>query len=89
MLEPVDESVVRSVESTHNQLSARTVDIDYKREGKIVEERNTEKSDDSGAGQKTGEYKSDDEGIFFEKQNEHGDIIIRLPQKHMIIDTVA
>jgi hypothetical protein len=94
MLDSIGESVVRTTTRADNNLAVENKDVDLKKVEKTVEERpieNTRESDASGndAGKKTGGYDADDSGVFFEKYDEKGNVIYRLPPEQKPIDELA
>ena len=91
MLESISESAVRMTERTNNHLAVNNRDVAFQKAVKIVEERPVVRSQEaseteSDIEQKTGGYNSDDDGIFFEKYDEHGDVIFRVPYEHTPVD---
>ncbi len=94
MLDSIGESAVRTTTRADNNLAVETKDVDLKKVEKTVEERpieSTRKSDASGrdAEKKTGGYDVDDSGVFFEKYDEKGNVIYRLPPEQKPIDELA
>ena len=72
MLNTIGESVVRTTTRTDNNLAVENREVALKKVEKAVEERPIEHSQasekpDSDAQEKTGGYKVDDQGVFFEK----------------------
>ena len=91
MLESISGSTVRMTEHTNNHLAVKNRDAAFHKTVKVVEERPVARSQEaseteSDIEQKTGGYNSDDDGIFFEKYDEHGSVIFRVPQEHKPVD---
>ena len=91
MLESISESAVRMTELTNNHLAVKNRDVAFQKTVKVGEERPVVRSyeaseTESDIEQKTGGYNSDDDGIFFEKYDEHGNVIFRVPQEHKPVD---
>ena len=91
MLESISGSTVRMTEHTNNHLAVKNRDAAFQKALKVVEERPVVRSQEaseteSDIEQKTGGYNSDDDGIFFEKYDEHGSVIFRVPQEHKPVD---
>jgi len=91
LLESISGSAVRMTERTNNHLAVKNRDVAFQKAAKVVEERPVVRSQEaseteSDIEQKTGGYNSDDDGIFFEKYDEHGNVIFRVPQEHMPVD---
>ena len=91
MLESISGSTVRMTEHTNNHLAVKSRDAAFQKALKVVEERPVVRSQEaseteSDIEQKTGGYNSDDDGIFFEKYDEHGNVIFRVPQEHKPVD---
>jgi hypothetical protein len=94
MLESIIDLSVKLSERTNNLLTVKNKNIAFQDSEKVIEDRpvvktNEPEKPEADTEHKAGGYKSDDEGIFFEKHNEHGDIIVRIPHKNMIIDTLV
>ena len=94
MLDSIGESAVRTTTRADNNLAVENKDVDLKKVEKTVEERpieSTRESDASGsdAEKKTGGYDVDDGGVFFEKYDEKGNVIYRLPPEQKPIDELA
>jgi hypothetical protein len=91
MLDTIGESTVRMTTRTDNNLAVEHKDIALQKVEKAVEERPIESAQkstkpESDGGKKTGGYNADDEGIFFEKYDEKGNVIYRTPPEQKPID---
>lgn len=94
MLEPIGEATVRTTTRTDNHLTVGHRDIDLRKVAKAVEERPIESSQEStkpesDADQKAGAYKTDDEGVFFEKYDKDGNVVYRTPPEKKPLDERA
>lgn len=94
MLETIGESVVRTTTRADNNLAVENKDIDLKKVEKAVEERPIEGSQESAkpesdSAEKNGAYNADDGGIFYEKYDNKGNVIYRLPPEKKPIDEVV
>jgi hypothetical protein len=94
MLDSIGESAVRTTTRADNNLAVENKDVELKKTEKTVEERpieTTQQSDapDSDAEERTGGYDVDDSGVFFEKYDEKGNVIYRLPPEQKPIDELA
>ena len=94
MLDTIGESAVRTTMRTDNNLVMENKDVALKKVEKAVEERPIESSQESAkpesdAQKKTGGYKTDDEGVFFEKYDKNGKVIFRTPPEQKPIDEHA
>ena len=91
MLETIGESVVRTTTRADNNLAVENKDIDLKKVEKAVAERPVERLQESARSEsekskKTGSYKSDDGGIFYEKYDNKGNVVYRLPPEKNPVD---
>jgi len=91
MLDTIGESAVRTTTRAENNLVVENRDIALKKVEKAVEERPIESAQESAkpesdAEKKTGGYKADDEGVFFEKYDKHGNVVFRTPPEQKPID---
>lgn len=91
MLDAIGEPAVRTTTRTDNNLAVESKDVDLKKVAKAVEERPIESSQesappDSDAGEKSGGYNVDDEGVFFEKYDKNGNVILRIPPEQKPIN---
>ena len=94
MLDSIGESAVRTTTRADNNLAVETKDVDLKKTEKIVEERPIQSAQENEAPSKdaekrTGGYDVDDSGVFFEKYDEKGNVIYRLPPEQKPIDELA
>ncbi len=94
MLNTIGESAVRTTTRIDNNLAIENKDVILKRVEKAVEERPIEGSQESAkpesdAQKKTGGYKTDDEGVFFEKYDKNGKVVFRTPPEQKPIDEHA
>jgi len=96
MLETIGESNVRMTARTDNNLAVENKDVALKQVEKQVEERPVETAQDSAnAGlkeeddTKSGSYSVDDTGVFFEKYDKDGNVILRVPPEQKPIDEHA
>jgi hypothetical protein len=91
MINTIGESAVRTTTRTDNNLAIENKDVDLKKVEKVLEERpieNTQESaqPESDVHNKTGGYKVDNDGVFFEKYDKHGNVIFRTPAEENPID---
>jgi hypothetical protein len=91
MLNTIGESAVRTTTRVDNNLAVENKDITLKKVEKALEERPIERSQESATPEsemekKTGGYKADDGGIFFEKYDKNGNVIFRTPPEQKPID---
>jgi hypothetical protein len=94
MLDTIGESAVRMTTRTETNLAVDNKDVALQKVEKAVEERPIESSQEtakpeSDVDQKTGGYKTDDRGIFFEKYDKKGNVIYRTPPEQKPIDEQA
>lgn len=94
MLDTIGESAVRMTTRTENNLAVENKDVALQKIEKAVEERPIESSQEtakpeSDVDHKTGGYKTDDEGIFFEKYDKKGNVIYRTPPEQNPIDELV
>ena len=91
MINTIGESAVRTTTRTDNNLAIENKDVDLKKVEKAIAERPIESTQDSEkpeseVGKKTGGYKADDGGVFFEKYDKNGNVIFRTPPEQKPID---
>ena len=94
MLNTIGESAVRTTTRSDNNLAVENKDVALKKVEKAVEERPIESSQEStkpesDAQQKPAGYKVDDKGVFFEKYDQHGNVVYRSPPEQKPIDERA
>lgn len=97
MLDTIGESAVRMTTRTDNNLAVENKDVALKQVEKQVEERPIETSQESAKTEpgkeekdsKSVNYKMDDEGVFFEKYDKEGNVILRVPPEQKPIDEHA
>jgi hypothetical protein len=94
MLDTIGESSVRTTMRTDNNLAVENKDIALRKVEKAVEERPIESAQESAKPEsdtenKTGSYKSDNDGVFFEKYDKNGNVIFRTPPEKKPIDEHA
>lgn len=91
MLESIGESAVRIAAHANNQSILNNSDVAHQKTAEAVNEPPVVASQESSntesyADQKTGSYNSDDKGIFYEKYDVDGNVILRVPQEHINVD---
>ncbi len=91
MLNTIGESAVRTTTRVDNNLAVENKDVAFKKVEKAIEERPVEGAQESAAseseaGKKSGGYKADDGGVFFEKYDKNGNVIFRTPPEQKPID---
>ena len=91
MLNTIGESAVRTTTRVDNNLAMENKDVALKKVEKAIEERPIESSQESATPEaemekKTGGYKTDDGGVFFEKYDKNGNVIFRTPPEQKPID---
>ena len=91
MLNTIGESAVRTTTRVDNNLAVENKDVALKKVEKTIQERPIESAQEgakpeSEAEKKTGGYKADDRGIFFEKYDKNGNVIFRTPPEQKPID---
>jgi hypothetical protein len=91
MLNTIGESAVRTTTRVDNNLAVENKDVALKKDEKKIQERPIESAQEgakpeSEVKQKTGGYKADDGGIFFEKYDKNGNVIFRTPPEQKPID---
>ena len=94
MLDTIGESAVRTTTRADNNLAVETKDVDLKKVEKAVEERPIESAQESAkpesdTGKKTGRYDVDDGGVYYEKYDKKGNVVLRLPPEQKPIDELA
>ncbi|MBR9987610.1 MAG: hypothetical protein KFF68_17025 [Desulfosarcina sp.] len=91
MLNIIGESAVRTTTRVDSNPAMENKDIALKKVEKAIEERPIESPQESATPesdgkQKTGGYKADEGGIFFEKYDKNGNVIFRTPPEQKPID---
>lgn len=91
MLNTIGESAVRTTTRVDNNLAVGNKDVALKKVEKTIEERPIENSQESAKPEseverKTGGYKADNEGVFFEKYDRNGNVIFRTPPEQKPVD---
>ena len=91
MLESIGESAVRMTTRMDSSHAVENRDVALQKAEKVVEERPIENADEStkpeaDTEQKTSGYNSDENGIFFEKYDKQGNVILRVPPEEKPID---
>jgi hypothetical protein len=94
MLDTIGESAVRMTTRTENHLAVENKDVALQKVEKAAEERPVESSQEtakpeSDVDNKTGGYKADDVGIYFEKYDKKGNVVYRTPPEQKPIDELA
>ena len=94
MLDPLGEVDARMTIRTDGYQTTGNRDLAIHKAEKVVEERPLENAKESAttessAGQKTDGYNLDDGGIFYEKYDKNGNVIIRVPQEKKPIDEMV
>jgi hypothetical protein len=94
MLEPIGESAVRMTTRTDHQQAFDHKATAHEKAEKAAEERPVESTqettaDDTADEQKTGGYNADEDGIFFEKYDKNGNVVLRVPPEQKPIDEHA
>ena len=94
MLESIGESTVRMTTRVDNNQAVENRDVALQEAEKVVEERpieNTEESTkpESETEEKNSGYNSDENGVFFEKYDKEGNVILRVPPEQKPIDEHA
>ena len=91
MLNTIGESAVRTTTRLDNNLAIENKDVALKKAEKAIEERPIESSQGSAKPEsevenKTGGYKTDKEGVFYEKYDKNGNVVFRTPPEQKPID---
>jgi hypothetical protein len=94
MLDTIGESAVRMTTRTDNNLAVENKDLALRQVEKAVEERPVEQSQESDkpdteSESKSGGYDVDDGGIYFEKYDNKGNVIYRVPPEQKPIDEIV
>jgi putative salt-induced outer membrane protein YdiY len=94
MLDTIGETAVRMTTRTDNNLTVENKDIVLKKIEKDVEERPIESSQgntktESYTERKNSGYNVDEGGIYFEKYDKKGNVILRIPPEQKPIDERA
>jgi hypothetical protein len=94
MLNTIGESVVRTTTRADNNLSLENRDVTLEKTEKVVEERPVENSEESAKSEtdedrKSSSYDVDDRGVFFEKYDQKGNVVYRIPPEQKPIDELA
>jgi len=94
MLDPLGKVDVRMTIRTDGYQTTRSRDLAIHKAEKVVEKRpldNVKESAtiESSAGQKTDGYNLESGGIFYEKYDKNGNVIIRVPREKKPIDDIA
>ena len=94
MFNTIGESVVRTTTRADNNLALENRDVSLEKTEKVVEERPVENSDESAKSEpegdrKSGGYAVDDKGVYFEKYDERGNVVYRIPPEQKPIDEIA
>jgi hypothetical protein len=94
MLNTIGESVVRTTTRADNNLASENRDVTLEKTEKVVEERPVENSEESAKSEtegdrKSGGYDVDDKGVYFEKYDEKGNVVYRMPPEQKPIDELA
>jgi hypothetical protein len=93
MLETIGESAVRTTTRMDSNHAVENRDLALQKANKVVEERPIENAEEStkpesDTEEKTGAYNSDENGIFFEKYDKQGNVILRVPPEKPIDEHV-
>jgi hypothetical protein len=91
MLNTIGESAVRTTTRVDNNLAMENKDVALKKAEKAIEERPIESSQESAKPEsevekKTGGYKADNRGVYFEKYDKNGNVIFRTPPEQRPVD---
>jgi hypothetical protein len=94
MLNTIGESVVRTTTRADNNLALDNRDVTLEKTEKVVEERPVENSEESakseaGGNRESGGYNVDDKGVYFEKYDNKGNVVYRIPPEQKPIDELA
>ena len=94
MLESIGESTVRMTTRVDGNQAGDNKDAALQKTEKRVEERPIEDAQDSSkpesdTDQKTSGYNSDENGIYFERYDRKGNVILRVPPEEKPIDEHA
>lgn len=91
MIESIGQAAVRIAGHANNKLDINNRDGAFQKSSEVVNDRPVVASQESSntesyADQKAGSYKSDDEGIFYEKYDDHGDVVMRVPKESINVN---
>ncbi len=94
MLHSIGESVVRTTTKVDNNLAVENKDITLAETEKTVQERPIEGSEesaptDSEKDRETSSFDVDEKGVFFEKYDKKGNVVLRVPPEKKPIDELA
>ena len=94
MFNSIGESVVRTTTKVDNNLAVENRDVTLAKTEKAVEERPVESSEESTKTEtekdrKTGGFNVDDRGVFFEKYDKKGNVVLEVPPEKKPIDELA
>jgi len=94
MLNSIGESVVRTTTKVDNNLAVENRDVSLAKAEKTVEERPVESSDESAQTEaqkerETGGFDRDDKGVYFEKYDKKGNVVLRVPPEKKPIDEIV
>lgn len=94
MIESIGEPAVRITTRISNHQILDHRDTVIEKIDKSVEERPVESAqktdpDKSDFEQKAGGFNSDEDGFYFEKYDEHGNVILRIPNEHRHIEELG
>ena len=94
MLNSIGESVVRTTTKVDNNLAVENKDVTLAKTEKTVEERPIESSEESAKSEPEKERKAsafnvDDRGVYFEKYDKKGNVVLEVPPEKKPIDELA
>ncbi len=94
MLDKIGESAVRMTARTDSNLTVGNKDIALQEVEKAVAERPIEESQeitkpDTEEEKRSGSYDMDDGGVYFEKYDNKGNVIYRVPPEQKPIDEIV
>ena len=94
MLESIGESTVRMTTRVDSNQAVDNKDATLQKTERQVEERPIEGTEDSSkpesdTDRKTSGYNSDENGIYFERYDRKGNVILRVPPEEKPIDELA
>ena len=94
MLNSIGESVVRTTTKVDNNLAVENKDVTLAKTEKTVEERPIENSEETAKSEPEKEHKSsafnkDDRGVYFEKYDKKGNVILEVPPEKKPVDELA
>jgi len=94
MLNSIGETVVRTTTKVDNNLAVENKDVTLAKTEKTVEERPIERSEESAKSEpekesKSGGFNVDDRGVFFEKYDKKGNVVLEVPPEKKPIDELA